>query len=268
MKRVARVDLDEFLLGVLAAALGRHVDHRSFEDFQQGLLHALARNVARDGGVVALARDLVDLVDEDDAALGLLDVVVGDLQQPRENALDILAHISRLGQNGRVDDRERHFQQLGDRAGHQRLARARRTDQHDVRLVDLDLVLLRGVQQPLVVVVDRHGHIPLGGILPDDILVEELLDLRRLEQFLHLERSRRRTPSPFGGDVVVDDDLIAVLDTFVTDIRAVRTLEHDLHVRALGAAERAAVAAVLVVVLILCHAVYLSRLESTSSISP
>ena len=117
-------------------------------------------------------------------------------------------------------------------------------------------------------VVDRHGHIPLGGILPDDILVEELLDLRRLEQFLHLERSRRRTPSPFGGDVVVDDDLIAVLDTFVTDIRAVRTLEHDLHVRALGAAERAAVAAVLVVVLILCHAVYLSRLESTSSISP
>ena len=59
-----------------------------------------------------------------------------------------------------------------------------------------------------------------------------------------------------------------VLDTFVTDIRAVRTLEHDLHVRALGAAERAAVAAVLVVVLILCHAVYLSRLESTSSISP
>ena len=101
---------------MLAPALRRYVDRRPFENFQQRLLHPFARYVARDRRVVALAGDLVDLVDEDDAALGLLDVVVGDLQQPRENALDILAHISRLGQNGRVDDRERHFQQLGDRA--------------------------------------------------------------------------------------------------------------------------------------------------------
>ena len=67
---------------MLAPALRRNVDHRSFENLQQGLLHAFARHVARDRGVVALAGDLVDLVDEDDAALGLLDVVVGDLQQP------------------------------------------------------------------------------------------------------------------------------------------------------------------------------------------
>ena len=39
------------------------------------------RDVARDRRVVALARDLVDLVDVDDAALRALDVVVGVLQQ-------------------------------------------------------------------------------------------------------------------------------------------------------------------------------------------
>jgi hypothetical protein len=72
---VRRVDLQELLLRVLAAALGRHVGDRALEDLQQGLLHALARDVAGDGGVVALARDLVDLVDVDDAALRALDVV-------------------------------------------------------------------------------------------------------------------------------------------------------------------------------------------------
>jgi hypothetical protein len=66
---VRGVDLQELLLGVLAAALGRHVGHRALDDLQQGLLHALARHVARDGRVLALARDLVDLVDVDDAAL-------------------------------------------------------------------------------------------------------------------------------------------------------------------------------------------------------
>ena len=78
---VRGVDLEELLLRVLAAALGRHVGDRALEDLQQRLLHALAGDVAGDGGVLALARDLVDLVDVDDAALRLLDVVVGVLQQ-------------------------------------------------------------------------------------------------------------------------------------------------------------------------------------------
>ena len=47
------------------------------DDLQQRLLHALARHVARDRtGCRDLRRDLVDLVDVDDAPLRLLDVVV------------------------------------------------------------------------------------------------------------------------------------------------------------------------------------------------
>ena len=78
---VRGVHLQEFLLGMLAAALRRNRGHRAFHDFQQGLLHALARHVARDRGVVGLAADLVDLIDIDDAALGTLDIVVSGLQQ-------------------------------------------------------------------------------------------------------------------------------------------------------------------------------------------
>ncbi len=77
---VGGVDLQEVLLRVLAPALGRHVGDRALDDLEQRLLHALTRHVARDGGVVALAADLVDLVDVDDAALRALDVVVGVLQ--------------------------------------------------------------------------------------------------------------------------------------------------------------------------------------------
>ena len=74
------VDLQEVLLRVLAPALRRHVRDGAFDDLEQRLLHALARDVAGDRRVVALARDLVDLVDVDDAALRALDVVVGVLQ--------------------------------------------------------------------------------------------------------------------------------------------------------------------------------------------
>ena len=254
---------------MLAPALRGHIDHGSFENLQQGLLHAFARNVTRDRRVVALAGDLVDLVDEDDATFGLLDVVVGDLQQPRKDALDVLAHVTRLGQHRGVHDGEGHLQQFGDRAGHQRLARTRGSHQHDVRLVDLHLVLLGGVEQPLVVVVNGHGHITLGVVLTDDVLVEEILDLGRLEQLLHLERRSGCAAAALRSHVVLDDDPVAVFDTFVADVGAVDALKHDLHVAALGAAERAAVAArpvLMVVAFSRCH--YFPRLDNTSSISP
>ncbi len=64
---VGRVDLDELLVRVLAPALRRHRGGGALQDLEQRLLHALARDVAGDGGVLALAGDLVDLVDVDDA---------------------------------------------------------------------------------------------------------------------------------------------------------------------------------------------------------
>src|SRR3954470_21347106 len=56
---VGRVDLQEFLLRVLAAALRRNAGGRAFHQFQELLLDALARYVARDRGIVRFAADLV-----------------------------------------------------------------------------------------------------------------------------------------------------------------------------------------------------------------
>src|SRR5260370_25725481 len=77
---VGGVDLQEFLLWVLASALRRHRRDGAFHDLEQRLLHALARDVAGDRGIVGLAADLVDLVDIDNAALSAPDVIVGGLQ--------------------------------------------------------------------------------------------------------------------------------------------------------------------------------------------
>ena len=144
---VARVHLDVLLLGMLAAALRRNVGDRAFEHFQQGLLHALARHVAGDRDVLAGLADLVDLVDVEHAALGGLDVEVGGVQQLQQQVLDVLADVAGLGQRGGVADGEGHVEDAGQRLGQQRLAGAGRTDQEDVRLVDLDV---RGRSVPCI----------------------------------------------------------------------------------------------------------------------
>ncbi len=152
---VRGVDLDELLVRVLAAALGRHRGRGALEDLQQRLLHTLARDVTRDRRVLALAGDLVDLVDVDDAGLGLLHVVVGRLDELEEDVLDVLTHVAGFGERSRVGDRERHVEHASERLREERLAAAGRADEQDVRLRQLDVVVVgRAELHPLVVVVD------------------------------------------------------------------------------------------------------------------
>ena len=94
-------------------------------------------------GFSALAGDLVDLVDVDDPGLGLLDVVVGGLDQLEQDVLDVLAHVAGLGERGGVGDGEGHVEHAGQRLGQQRLAAAGGADQQDVRLGQLDVVVVR-----------------------------------------------------------------------------------------------------------------------------
>src|SRR5215208_856400 len=139
---VRRVDGEELLVRVLAAALRRNARNRSLEDLEERLLHALARDVARYRRVVRLPRDLVDLVDVDDPGLGLLHVEVGRLDELQEDVLDVLADVARLGERRGVGDRERDVQDARERLGEQRLAAAGGAEQKDVRLLKLDLLVV------------------------------------------------------------------------------------------------------------------------------
>jgi hypothetical protein len=62
------------------------------------------------------------------------------------------------------------------------------------------------------VVVDGDGERPLGGLLADDVLLEDGVDLLRLRQVLELEAGR-------SGQLLVDD-LVAEIDALVADVDA------------------------------------------------
>jgi hypothetical protein len=179
------VDVQEFLVRVLATPLGRDAGLRALEDLQQGLLHSLPGHVPGDRGVVGLAGDLVHLVDVDDAGLGLLDVEVGGLDELQKDVLDILAHVAGLGESGSVGDGEGHVEYAGQRLGQKGLATAGGPQQKDVGLLELDvLIFVRAHVHALVVVVDRHRERPFGLLLPDDVLGEDAVDLLGLGQIV------------------------------------------------------------------------------------
>lgn len=127
--------------------------------------------------VVRFPGNLVDLVDVDDAHLGLLHIVIALLQEFLDDVLDILAHVARFRQRGRIGDGERHVQQTCEGLGQQGLARAGWADHQNVALAELDIVLLVTLVEALVVVVYRYRQNLLGPLLPDHVLIEDGADL-------------------------------------------------------------------------------------------
>jgi hypothetical protein len=80
---------------------------------------------------------------------------------------------------GRIRHGEGHVEDARQRLRQQRLAGAGRADQQDVRLRELDVVVLGLVVEPLVVIVDGDREHLLGVILTDHVVVENLADLLR-----------------------------------------------------------------------------------------
>src|SRR6185503_13197305 len=97
-----------------------------------------------------------------------------------------------------------------ERAREQRLARAGRPDQQDVRLLELDLPGGRRRVDALVVVVDGHGERLLRAMLADDVVIEDALDLGRLGQ-LAVGRRRLALALPL-------EDVVAKLHALAADV--------------------------------------------------
>ena len=163
-------------MGVLAATLRGNVRDRAFEDLEQGLLDAFARDIAGDGGVFVLAADLVDFVDIDDALLGALHVPIGVLQQPQDNVFNVFADVAGFGERGGVDNGERDIEDAGQGLGQQGLAGTGGPDQQNVGFGQLHLARALLVHlNALVVVIDRDGELLFSGVLTDYVLIQILL---------------------------------------------------------------------------------------------
>ena len=210
-ENVARVDLDKLLVGVLAATFGWNVHLGALKELEEGLLDSLARHIARDGRVVALAGNFVDFVDEDDSALGVSHVVVGGLKQAGEDAFDVFAHVASLGEDGRVDDRKRNLEHARNGAGQKRLTGAGLAHHDDIGLLEV-FVAHTAVQHALVVVVDGYGEDFFGVLLTDHVLVEAGADFGRLGQV------HRPEGAAVGVVRLLFEDVVGLLDAVGTDL--------------------------------------------------
>ena len=94
----------------------------------------------------------------------------------QDDIFDVLAHVPGFGQGGGVHDGERHIQDPGQGLGQQGLAGAGGPDQQDVGLGQLHLAGALLVHlDALVVVVDGHRQLLLGGVLADHVLIQVFL---------------------------------------------------------------------------------------------
>ena len=194
---VLRVDLDGRGLRMFALAVGRELDDVAFEHFEEGLLYAFMTRVGRDGVVgTGLSRNLVELIEVDDAVLGFLDVLVGSVIEVADGDFDIGADEAGFCEARGIRDGERHVEEFREVREQGRFAAAGRAEHDDVRFLDFRAIVTRvAVFHAFVVVVDGDGQDFLRAVLIDDVLIEVLLDDMRfvlLENLIELCGEVRR----------------------------------------------------------------------------
>ena len=209
------IDLNELLLRVLSAALGRNVCYSALDYLEQCLLNALAADVSCYRRVLGLSCNLVDFVDIDYAALGALYVVIRGLDYSEQDVFDILADITRLGERSCVRNGERNVQNLGKCLREHSFTDTGGTQKNDIALLNLNIGALRAVYS-LIVVIDRDTQRFLRLVLTYNIFVELLFDLMGLGKRLV---TRARSALAAGGALFVGLNYVeALLHALVTDI--------------------------------------------------
>ncbi len=171
----------ELRLQVVLAAK-RHLGF--LHELEQRGLHATPAHVP--AMLVAGGRDLVDLVDVDDAILRQREIAVGLLCELTHEVVHVATHIAGLAEFRRIRLYKRHADQLSDMLHEVRLTHAGRADEDDVLLRVFDLCRLLGrhrgeLPRVVVMVAHRNRESLLGVVLTDDIAIEMALDVTRSE---------------------------------------------------------------------------------------
>src|SRR5207249_10650400 len=91
------INLDVFLVRMLAPALWRNVAGAPLKNFQQRLLHAFAANITNDQNVVGFTADFIDLVNVNDSNLGMFHVLIQILHKTPHIIFDVYTYIDGKG---------------------------------------------------------------------------------------------------------------------------------------------------------------------------
>ena len=211
--------LNHLLIWMLTTTLRGDVHDRSLEKLQKPLLDSFATDITSDRRVVTLTSDLIDLIDEDDPTLCGCDIIVGDLEEASEKALNILTYVTSLCQYRSINDSERDVKEASNGLCQKCLTRPCGAEHEDVTLLDLYAIRLgTWLSEALVVVVYGDREIALGLILTDDIAVKELFYLTWFGEILELLLS-----SFFGGLCFgtreLFEELVSSIDALWADVR-------------------------------------------------
>ncbi len=211
-ENVGGINLQELLLRVLSSPLRRHTRHGPFDDLQKRLLHPFAGDIPSDRRVLGFTSNLINLVDINDAPLGPLNIAIRRLKQVDDNVLDVLSHITRLSQAGRVRNAKRNIQNARQGLGEQGLTAPRRPQKKNIAFLQLNLFHPDGAVDPLIMIMNRHREDFFRPLLTDNIRIEDVFDLRRLRNLRwHLLLRLLRLD-------LLGDDVIAETYALVTNI--------------------------------------------------
>ena len=234
---------------MLTSSLRRNSGFRSFQDFQQRLLYALAAHIPSDGHIFTLPRDLVYFIDIDNTPLGFFFFSFRSLDQPEHDGLHVVAHITGFRHACRVGNGKGHLQDPGQGLRQIGFAASRGPQQQDIALLQLHVLFPLFPVDPLVVIVYGNAQGALRPFLPDDILIQDRLHLCGQRQFFHF---RLLYAAVAVHELFILQNIIAQGNAFVADID-VRTghqpFHHVLGLAAEGAPRPLAVHASVIV----CH---------------
>src|SRR5699024_7570560 len=219
---------DELLVRMLTPTLWRDGGNGAFQDLQQCLLYTFTGDITRYGWIIRLARNLIYLIDVDNAAACSVHIEVRCLQQFEQDVLYVFADITSLSQRRGVCDSERNVQHARESLRQVGLTGTSRSKHQDIRLRNLNFFISLGSfpgarrfsslrlfsLDALVVVVHRYRQHALGRILANNVLVEEGRNFRRTWKLLFFAFS--------GGSLSCTkfffNDFIAELNALITNV--------------------------------------------------
>ena len=126
------MDAQEFLLWMFAATFGGNGSNRAFDELEEGLLNAFARNIACNRRIGALAGNLVNFVDVDDTSGRAVDVPIGCMQQIENDIFDVITDVSGFGQAGGICHGKGHIEDFSECLSEQGFAGTGGPDEENV----------------------------------------------------------------------------------------------------------------------------------------
>ena len=215
---------------MLTSSLRRNIHDRAFQQLQQSLLYALTAYITGNGRIVAFTGYLVYFIYKHNALLRLRHVIVRHLQQTGKDTFNILAYVTGFRQHGCIHDSKRYMQQFGNGTGKQSLTGSGTAHHDDIGLFNLHIIIPRFLQQALIMIVHRYRQETFRIILPDNILIEKILNLYRFRKFFQIQF---HSATAFLGIQSLLSNLIGLDSTTIADVAVhPRYKEADLIFRA------------------------------------